>query len=142
MRSTNENTQGPGGMIQGSPGWTLSHPCTQPTISSQLYTRQLQHPREGGPRPNQDHKGSNLPQGKHPTLNRNIDKFNLNHIWNRVLLNTPVLKISPPQVYVHIHNNRHNQSIPTNGYLQVNIGHSGHALNSEHAYRGSLHQYK
>ena len=24
-----------------------------------------------------------------PTLNRNIGKFNLNHIWDRVLLNTP-----------------------------------------------------
>ena len=28
-----------------------------------------------------------------PTLNRNIDKFNLPHIWDRVLLNTPGLKI-------------------------------------------------
>ena len=52
-------------------------------------------------------------------------------------LNTPGLKMSPPQVYVHIQNNGHNQSIPTNGHPQVNIGHSGHALNSEHAFRGS-----
>ena len=28
-----------------------------------------------------------------PTLNRNISKFNLHHIWDRVLLNTPGLKI-------------------------------------------------
>ena len=28
-----------------------------------------------------------------PTLNRNIGKFNLSHIWERVLLNTPSLKI-------------------------------------------------
>ena len=28
-----------------------------------------------------------------PTLNRNIDKFNLHHIWDRVPHNTPGLKI-------------------------------------------------
>ena len=28
-----------------------------------------------------------------PTLNRNIGKFNLHYIWDRVLLNTPGLKI-------------------------------------------------
>ena len=50
-----------------------------------------------------------------PTLNRKIGKFNLNHIWDRVLLNTPGLKISPSQVYAHIHNNVHNQSIQPMG---------------------------
>ena len=34
---------------------------------------------------------------------------NLNHIWDRVLLNTPGLKIANPQMYAHIHNNRYNQ---------------------------------
>ena len=29
-----------------------------------------------------------------PTLNRNIGKFNLHHIWDRVLLNIPGLKIN------------------------------------------------
>ena len=28
-----------------------------------------------------------------PMLNRNIGKYNLNHIWDRVLFNTPGLKI-------------------------------------------------
>ena len=28
-----------------------------------------------------------------PTLNRNIGKFNLPHIWHRVLLNTPGLNL-------------------------------------------------
>ena len=28
-----------------------------------------------------------------PTLNRNIGKFNLHHVWDRVLRNTPGLKI-------------------------------------------------
>ena len=27
-----------------------------------------------------------------PTLNQNIDKYSVNHIWDRVLLNTPTLK--------------------------------------------------
>ena len=68
---------------------------------------------------------------------RNTGKFNLNHIWDRVLLYTPGHKISPTQVYAHIHNNGHNQSILDNGHLQVNIGHSGHALNSDYVLRGS-----
>ena len=72
-----------------------------------------------------------------PTLNKNIGKFNFNHIWDRVLLNTPGLKIGSSQVHVHIHTNRHNQSLPTSGNLQINIGHSGHALNSEYVFRGS-----
>ena len=55
-----------------------------------------------------------------------------------MLLNTPGLKkIASLQVYVHIHNNGHNKPIPTNGHLQINIGHSGHDLNSEHVLRGS-----
>ena len=36
-----------------------------------------------------------------PTCNRNIGKFNSHHIWDRLLLNTPRLKI-----------NRHVQCIP------------------------------
>ena len=31
---------------------------------------------------------------KNPTLDRNISKYNLYHIWDRVLLNTPDLKIN------------------------------------------------
>ena len=38
------------------------------------------------------------------TLNRNIGKFNLPHIWDRVLLNTPSLKIKR-----HAHNVGHAQ---------------------------------
>ena len=29
-----------------------------------------------------------------PTINQNIGKYNLNHIWDRVLFNTPGLKLS------------------------------------------------
>ena len=30
---------------------------------------------------------------KNPTLNRNVGKYNLSHIWDKVLLATPELKI-------------------------------------------------
>ena len=49
--------------------------------------------------------------------------------------NTPMLKLGSSQRLVHIHNNGHAQSNPTIGHLQINIGHSGHALNSEHELR-------
>ena len=32
-----------------------------------------------------------------PTLNQNIDKYNLNHIWDRILFNTPGLKLGSSQ---------------------------------------------
>ena len=31
---------------------------------------------------------------KNPTLNKNIGKFNLPHIWDRLLINTPSLKLN------------------------------------------------
>ena len=72
-----------------------------------------------------------------PTLNRNIGKYNLNHIWDRVLFNTPGLILDSPQNQVHIHNNGPGQTIPTNSQPQLAIGHPGHALNSEHVLRES-----
>ena len=59
------------------------------------------------------------------TLNRNIGKFDLNHIWDRVLFNTPGYKVNSPNGYAHTQKSQHAQSIPTNGHLQINIGHSG-----------------
>ena len=32
-----------------------------------------------------------------PTLNQNIGKYNLSHIWNKVLFNTPGLKLGSSQ---------------------------------------------
>ena len=34
---------------------------------------------------------------RNPTLNQNIGKYNLNHIWDRVLFNTPGLKLGSSQ---------------------------------------------
>ena len=38
-----------------------------------------------------------------PTLNQNIGKYNLNHIWDRVLFNTPGLKLGSSQHLAVIH---------------------------------------
>ena len=70
-----------------------------------------------------------------PTLNRNIGKFNLSHIWDRVLFNTPGLKLNNNKGQGQIHSNRQSpQCIPPMGQLQ---GQSEHALDSEHVLRGS-----
>ena len=45
-------------------------------------------------------------------LNQCLSKFNLSHIWDRVLLNTPGLKLNSNKCQVQIHNNRHKQPIP------------------------------
>ena len=72
-----------------------------------------------------------------PTLNRNIGEYNLNHIWDRVPFNTTGLKIGSSQNLVHIHNNGQAQINPPNRHPQIIIGHSEHALNSEHVFRES-----
>ena len=42
------------------------------------------------------------------TLNRNIGEFNLPHIWDRVLLNTPGLTLKRhAQVVEHANSNKH-----------------------------------
>ena len=71
-----------------------------------------------------------------PTLNRNVGKYNLHHIWDRVLFNTPALEISNNDTE-HAHRtpfSGHAQSIPTNRHLHGTIGHTGHAQNSEHVH--------
>ena len=70
-----------------------------------------------------------------PTLNRNIGKFNLHHIWDRVLLNTPGLKIKR-----HAHAIGHAQSTQHNTPMQFFTGSMEHAQRtplSEHAHRTS-----
>ena len=49
-----------------------------------------------------------------PTLNRNIGKFNIPHIWDMVLLNTPSLNLKRhAQAVGHINSNIPHQIIPT-----------------------------
>ena len=44
-----------------------------------------------------------------PTLNRNMGKFNLPHIWDRVLLNTSGLNLKRhAQTVGHVHSNNPN----------------------------------
>ena len=70
-------------------------------------------------------------------LNRNIGKYNLNHIRDRVLYNIPGHKIGSSQNLLHTHNNGQPQINLTTGHPQIIIGHSEHALNSKHALRES-----
>ena len=70
-----------------------------------------------------------------PTLNRNIDIYNLSHLWERVLLNTPGLKIDSSQHPLHLHNNSLAQTSPANSQCPITTGTSENALNSEHAFR-------
>ena len=70
-----------------------------------------------------------------PSLNRNVGKYHLSHLWDRVLFNTPGLKIDSIQHPLHIHNNGLTQTISTNNNSPMDTGNSQHALNSEHALR-------
>ena len=71
-----------------------------------------------------------------PTLNRNVGKYNLHHIWNRVLFNTPDRKIGNNNGHVHRTSfSGHAQSIPINRHSHRTIGHTGHVQTSGHAHR-------
>ena len=72
------------------------------------------------------------------TLNRNVGKYNLHHILDRVLFNTPDLKISNDNRHVQrTYFSRHAQSIPINRHVHRTIGHTRHAQTFEHAHRTS-----
>ena len=73
-----------------------------------------------------------------PTLNRNVGKYNLHHIWDRVLFNTTDLRINNDNGHAHRTSlSGHAQSTPTNRHSHRTIGNTGHALNSEHVHRTS-----
>ena len=75
-----------------------------------------------------------------PTLNRNIGKFNLHHIWDRVLLYTPVLKIKS-----HAQDIGHAQPTQLNTPMHIFIGSMEHAQRtplSEHTHKTSLNIYE
>ena len=67
-----------------------------------------------------------------PTLNKNIGKFNLPHIWNRVLLNTPNLTLKR-QAPVVVQANSNQPNIPT---------HLGQPNSSMHILEGSEHVHR
>ena len=70
-----------------------------------------------------------------PSLNRDVGKYHLSQLWDRVPFNTPGLKIDSTQHPLHIHNNGLPQTISTNNISPLATGISGHALNSEHVLR-------
>ena len=70
-----------------------------------------------------------------PSLNQNVGKYHPSQLWDRVLFNTPGLKIDSTQHPLHVHNYGLTQTIPTNNISPFATGISGHALNSEHVLR-------
>ena len=59
-----------------------------------------------------------------PTLNTNVGKYNLHHVWDRVLFNTPHLKVSNDNGHVCRTSFRgYAQSFPTNRHVNRTIGH-------------------
>ena len=73
-----------------------------------------------------------------PTFHRNVGKYNLHHIWDR----DPEFKINNDNGHAHITTlSGHAQSIPSNRHLHRTFGHTGYALNSEHAQRTSKNIY-
>ena len=75
---------------------------------------------------------------KNPTLNRNVGKYNLHHIWDIVLSNTPDLRINNDNGHVYrtfLSGQAH--SFLANRHLHRTLGQGGHALNSELAHRTS-----
>ena len=61
-----------------------------------------------------------------PTLNSNTGKYNLHYIWDRVLLNTPDLKINFSNGHAHkTYISGHAQSIPTDRHSHRTIGYPG-----------------
>ena len=69
------------------------------------------------------------------SLNRNVGKYHLSHLWDRFLFNIPGLKIDSTQHPLHIHNNGFAQTFPTNSHAPMPTGNSEHSLNSEHVLR-------
>ena len=65
-----------------------------------------------------------------PMLNRNVSKYNLSHLWDRVHFNTPGLKIDSSHYPPHLYNTSLAQTIAANSQSPITIGISEHALNS------------
>ena len=68
-----------------------------------------------------------------PILDRNVVKYNLHHIWDRVLFNTLDLKINND--YGHLYRtflSGHAQSIPANSHSHRTIGYTGQSMSTEH----------
>ena len=82
---------------KGTPQTTFPLPQAHSTDRPHHHRRQFQYHRKGGPGAGQDHQGINFIRVNNPTLNQIIGKYNLNHIWDRVLFNTPGLKLGSSQ---------------------------------------------
>ena len=86
-------------------------------------------------------KESIYPRVNNSTLNRNVGKYNLHHIWIRVLFSTLVLRINYDKGHWHrTPITGHAQTLPPNRHVHRLIEHPGHAKRtppSQHVHRTS-----
>ena len=76
-----------------------------------------------------------------PTLNRNIGRFNLPHIWDRVLLNAPGLNLKRHvQAFGHANSNQPN--IPTHLNQPNFPTHLGQPNSTMQFFTGSEHAHR
>ena len=61
-------------------------------------------------------------RGNSPQLNRNVGKYNFSHLWDRVLFNTPGLKIGSSQYPSYLHNNNIAQTVTANSQSPITSG--------------------
>ena len=80
-------------------------------------------------------------RANNPTLNRNVDKYNLHHIWDRVLFSIPEHRINNDNGHAHrTPISGHAQSLPPNRHAHRIIEHPMYVQRtpiSEHAHRTS-----
>ena len=86
------NLQDPGRMLQRASQGALYYSCVQPIHWSSAQPRTIQHNRRMDQDLSRLIKESIYIRVNNPTLNRNIGKFKLSHVWNRVLFSTLDLK--------------------------------------------------
>ena len=91
-----ETSRNLGGMLQRASQEALPYTCAQPYTGHQLSPDQFNIIGREDQDLSRLIKESIYIRVNNPTLNRNICKFNLSHIWDRVPFSTPDLKTAFP----------------------------------------------
>ena len=80
-------------------------------------------------------RGSHLHNGEQFNIRIGICQVQPQSYMRQIFFSTPGLKLDSSQNQLHLNNNGQTQINITNNQPQLGIGHSGHALNSEHVFR-------
>ena len=91
-------------------------------------------------------KGSIYIRVNNPTLNRNVSKYNIHHIWDRVLFSAPELRINKHNGHVHRTSiSGHVQTLPPSRHVHRTTKHFWHVQRTpppENAHRTYQNPYK